>query len=79
MAPGSPFSNVLGLDPDDSTFADIESTQTSDTTSETAARPPDSSSEPSVGVEVSSTGTTHVSEQDETAGESASGPLTDQT
>jgi hypothetical protein len=76
---GSPFSNVLGHDPDDSTFQNVKSGQPGDTTSETAARPPDSPSEPSPGVEADAQGDTHVSGQDETAGDASSGTLSDVT
>lgn len=60
---GSPFSRVL-------------SSNTSDTTSETAGRPADTPGESSVGVEVSVSGTTHESGQDETPGDAASGTYT---
>lgn len=66
---GSPFSNVLGTDPDSSQFKNVESTQVGDTTSETDARPPDSPGESSVAVEVDAQGGTHVSGEDETAGQ----------
>lgn len=75
--PGSPFSNVLGKDPGSSTFQNVESTQVSDTTTETGARPPDRDTEPSVGVEGQAPGTTKVAGQDETAGQtSTTGPYT---
>jgi hypothetical protein len=75
---GNPFSNVLGTDQDSSRFKDVESTQTTDTTSETAARPPDSDTESSIGVEVVG-GVTHESGQDETAGDESSGTNTSLT
>lgn len=64
---GSPFSNVLGTDQDSSHFQNVESTQVSDTTSETAGRPADSPGESSVGVETDAQGRTHESGEDETA------------
>ena len=74
---GSPFSNVLGHDQDSSTFVNVESTQTSDTTSETASRPAHSDgTESSIGVELAPDGTTHTSGQDETAGDEPSGTPT---
>jgi hypothetical protein len=76
---GSPFSNVLGTDPDDSTFVNVEPGQSTDTTSENAARPPDSPGEPAPGVAVAPDGTTHESGQDETPGDESSGAPTDQT
>ena len=63
--------NVLPHDPDDSTFKRVETTQTTDTTSETAARPVDNPGESSLGVE--GTGSVHESGQDETPGDEASG------
>lgn len=73
---GSPFSNVVGHDQDSSSFTNVESTQTSDTTSETASRPPDGSTEPAPGVLVAPDGTTHEAGQDETAGDAPSGTPT---
>lgn len=69
--PGSPFSNVLGKDSGSSTFQNVESTQVSDTTTETGARPADTATEPAPGVEGQAPGTTKVAGQDETAGQSA--------
>lgn len=66
---GSPFTNVLPHAPGDSTFKDVESTQVSDTTSDTAARPQTDGSEPSVGVETDGLGDTKVAGQDETSGQ----------
>ena len=71
MSPGSPFSNVLGKDPGSSTFQNVETTQVSDTTTLTGARPPDSPTEPSPGVIGATPGTTHESAQDETAGQTS--------
>lgn len=65
----SPFSAVIGTDPDSSTFKNVESTQVSDTTSETAARPEDRGAESTVGVEYDANADTHVSGEDETAGQ----------
>lgn len=77
---GSPFSNVLGKDPEGSTFTNVESTQVGDTTTENAARPADADTESSVGVETAPDGTTHESGQDETAGQTdASGSPTDRS
>lgn len=67
---GSPFSNVVGHNPgEDSTFVNVESTQVSDTTTETGARPADSDTEPSVGVQRDPAGDTHVAGEDETHGQ----------
>lgn len=67
---GSPFSNVVGHNPgEDSTFQDVESTQVSDTTTETGARPADTPGESSVGVQRDPSADTHVAGQDETAGQ----------
>jgi hypothetical protein len=74
--PGSPFSNVLGSDPDNSAFRDVESTQTSDTTTETGARPADAASEPAGGVLAGAAGDTHEAGQDETPGDEPSGTYT---
>lgn len=69
---GSPFSNTLGRDPDDSTFQDVLTTKRSDTTIETGARPADADTESSVGVERTGE-SVHVAGQDETAGDEPSG------
>jgi hypothetical protein len=69
---GSPFSNVLGHDPDSSTFVPVETDQRSDTTSETDARPADTPTESSVPVEVATDGSTHEAEQNEAAGDAVS-------
>lgn len=66
---GSPFSNVLGSDPGESTFKDVISTQVSDTTTETAGRPADTPGESSVGVERDAAGNTKVAAEDETQGQ----------
>jgi hypothetical protein len=76
VPPGSPFSNVLGQDPDDSTFKDVESTQSTDTTTETAGRPPDAGTEPAGGVLSDASGATHEAGQDETPGDEPSGTYT---
>lgn len=72
MTPGSPFSNVVGHDQDSSTFTDVESTQTSDTTDPDAARPVDRDNESSLGVEITPQGTKEAG-QDETAGDESTG------
>jgi hypothetical protein len=76
MPPGSPFSNVLGRDPDDSTFQNVESTLSADTTTETGARPPDTGTEPAGGVLTGASGDTHEAGQDETPGDAPSGTYT---
>lgn len=77
---GSPFSNVIGKDANESTFQDVISTQTGDTTTENASRPVDGDREPSVGVERAADGTTHVSGEDETASQTdVSGAPADQS
>jgi hypothetical protein len=70
------FVNVVGSDPGSSAFKNVLSTLTSDTTSQTAARPADTPSEPSVGVQTQAGSVTHVSGQDQTAGGGTSGPPT---
>lgn len=72
MTTGSPFSNVVGHDGDSSTFQNVESTQTTDTTSQTAVSPTDAGTEPAGGVQVGPGGT-HEAGQDETAGDEPSG------
>lgn len=65
---GSPFSNVVGHDQGSSTFADVESTETSDTTDRDAARPADTGTEPAGGVQQG-----REAAQDETPGDAPSG------
>lgn len=68
---GSPFSNVVGHNPGDNTtwYKQGETTQVSDTTTETGARPQTDGSESSVGVETDGLGNTHEAAQDETQGQ----------
>lgn len=72
---GSPFSNVVGHNPgEDSTFQNVETTQTSDTTSETQTSTVDSGTEPAGGVTPGAI--PHQSGQGETAGETDPGQTT---
>jgi hypothetical protein len=73
MTPGSPFSNVLGKDPDGSTFENVEPARASDTTTETGQPPPDTGAESSAGVLVDAGADTHEAGQDETPGDEPSG------
>lgn len=77
MSGGSPFSNVVGHNPDeDSTFERVESSDTSDTTSATEVAHVDNPGESSIGVEGQPGGPEHVAGQDETAGDASSGTPT---
>lgn len=70
---GSPFSNVVGQAPGDSTFKNVESTNTTDSTDFDDTATTDDSTESSIGVERAADGTTHESGQDETVGDASSG------
>jgi hypothetical protein len=65
---GSPFSNVVGVDPADSSFVPVRTTQVGDST-DADRSVADSDTEPSFGVVVNPDGSTHEAGQDETAGQ----------
>lgn len=72
----SPFSNVIGNEPNDSTFVNVESTQDGDTTDSDRSVPGQDSdgAESTLGVITDpSSGATHVAEQGETAGQTDTG------
>lgn len=71
---GSPFSNVVGHNPGDSTFTDVESTQTSDTTSESQTSTVDSGTESTIAITPGAI--PHEAAQGETAGEPDPGQTT---
>jgi len=71
--PANPYSQVIGRDPDESTFKDVINLTGTDTTTLTSDRPPDDPTNPAGGVVVDSSGDTHVNEQDETVGAASSG------
>lgn len=66
---GSPFSNVVGHAPGDSTFQNVETTDTTDSTDFDRSIPEDGGTEPAPGVESDGQGNTHEAGQDETAGQ----------